>query len=143
MVVFDPPQRIADWVCALRGCQAPTVDAAIGFEVDGDLVSGVYFDAATDNNVFAHIAKVGPLVHESLLIAVAEFVYKHTGLERMTFAVAEHDARTRAFVESMGAKLEATLERAAGPKSDLLLYVLWRGAEFVQRMLARGEVRRG
>lgn len=137
MLILDSPQDIADWVCALRGCTSPTVDAAIGVQVDGDLVAGVYFDAATDNNVFAHIANIGPVLPESLLRAVAAFIYRDLHLTRMTFAVTEGNKKTIKLVEGMGAKLEASLEQAGDEKRDLLLYVLWRDAPFVQRMLAR------
>lgn len=134
MIVYDDPQAIADWVCGYHGYAAPTVDSAVGFVVDGQLVAGVYFENMTPNNIFAHITSVGGVLPKSLLAAVAHYVYVELDLERMTFAVPSDNAAVVSLVRGMGAEREATLERAFGD-ADMDLYVLWRGAEFAQRML--------
>lgn len=137
MIVVDRAQHVADWVAAQSGVGAPTVDAAIGYEVDGQLRAGVYFDCLTGSNVFAHIAASTMTLPPDLLIAVAQYAFRQLGLRRMTFAVAADNTRTIDFVRGMGAPMEALLRHAAG-QSDLLLFVLWADSPFPQRLLTRG-----
>jgi hypothetical protein len=127
VIVYEPAQDIANWVAAQLGNEAPLVDAAIGYQVDGVLRAGVYFDTMTRNNIFAHIASEAPMLPRSLLTAVGKYVYKQLALERMTFAVPEDNARARSLVLALGSHLEARLRRACGD-CDLLLYALWRDA---------------
>lgn len=136
MIVYEPAQDIADWVAARVGAEAPLVDAAIGFEQDGQLRAAVYFDVAHENNIFAHIASDAVHVPVSLMRAVAAYVYDQLGLTRMTFAVSEANTRACKFVRAMGAQLEARLRDACGD-SDLLLFVLWRDTPFARRIMAR------
>lgn len=142
VLVLDQPQYVANWVAALGGEVAPTVDTAIGVEYEGDLYGGVYFDSMTANNIFAHIAFVGGILPPGLLMSVGDYVYKQLKLDRMTFAVPANNRRTVAFVEKMGAQLEASLSRACGD-CDLLLYALWRTDPYAQKILARTETHYG
>lgn len=133
-LVTDRSQDVANWVASQYGGDAPSVDAAIGYADDtGQLTAGVFFDGATDNNVFAHIASVGPLPI-SLTRAVARFVYHQLGMERMTFFFSEKHTKVQNLVVTMGAAFEARLASAfAG--ADGLLYVLWRDSPFVRALL--------
>lgn len=143
MLVFDEPQRVANWVAAQCGNDAPTVDAAIGFEKDGELRAGVYFDGMTDNNIFAHIASVAATLPKSLLAAVAVYVFTQLKLDRMTFAVASKNYAAGRLVRDMGATLEARLQDACGHGNDLNLYRLRADDEFSRRMLAQAELDHG
>lgn len=134
MLITDRPQYIADWVCAQRGVSAPPALAGIGFEYEGDLVAGVYFDAMTANNVFAHIASSASVMPKSMLMAVAYYVYEVLGIDRMTFAVPSNNLTLTKFVVGLGAVIEGSMKRAAG-NCDMDLYVLWKDAPFPQRML--------
>lgn len=142
VLVVDRPQYVADWVASQSGEVAPTVDAALGFEYEGDLRAGVYFDAMTGNNIFAHIASTLHTLPRSLVIATAIYVYEQAELDRMTFAVAAGNHKTVKLVLSMGAELEGTLEKAAGRGlvgCDLYLFVLWKDSPFIQRILGKAE----
>ena len=133
-LVLDDPQRVADWVGEQMGHAAPTVDAAIGLEIDGKLVSGVYFDCLGGNNVFAHIAG---RPSKGLLTAVAVYVFEQLELDRMTFQVPANNARACAFVAGMGASMEAVLLDGHARGTSLLLFSLWKDSPFSQRMLSR------
>jgi hypothetical protein len=135
MVVYGRDVEVADWVASRWGSPAPAVNAALGFERDGELVAGVYFDGLTDNNIFAHIACADSMPIQ-LLRAVAQYVYEDIGLGRMTFAVSAGNPKAITFVEALGARQEAQLHRACGDH-DLLLFVLWRNDPVAQRMLSR------
>lgn len=136
-LVFDEPQRVATWVAACSGSDAPMVDAAIGYEDEyGRLTAGVYFDAMNENNIFAHIASVARVLPRSLLQAVTIYVVCQLKHERVTFAVSDANTQAKTLVEAMGAKQEARLSRACG-NHDLLLYVLWANDPFPQRLLKR------
>lgn len=137
LLVPDRPQEVADWVAAQSGRDAPSVDAAIGYEVNGTLKAGVYFDALTSNNIFAHIASSATTMPPDLLTAVVRYVYLQLKLTRMTFQVSSGDAKTVEFVRGMGALHEATLRQGCAPH-DLILFVLWAKDSFPQRLLTRG-----
>jgi RimJ/RimL family protein N-acetyltransferase len=135
MVVYGRDTEVANWVAARWGAPAPAVNSALGFERDGELIAGVYFDGLTDNNIFAHVA-CDDGMPVPLLRAVAQYVYQHIGLERMTYAVSAGNLKAIAFVTALGATKEAQLRRACGDH-DLLLFALWRTDPFAQRMLSR------
>ena len=126
-LVYDRPQEVADWVAAQDGNAAPTADAAIGFDLDGRLIGGVYFDGHAPNNIFAHIAVNGQAVPRSLIKACGQYVYRQLDLERMTFAVASNNERAIRLMDYLGAEYEGRLKRACGD-ADLLLFVLWRSS---------------
>lgn len=134
-LVYDRPQQVADWVASQCGVEAPTVDAAIGFETGGELVAGVYFDAPTPNNAFAHIASTAGVLPRALLCAVVTYVYVQLGMERMTFLVSSENKRVLDFVMAMGARMEGGMRRAFGPAADGLWFVLWRDDPFAQNLL--------
>lgn len=136
-LVTDRPQDVADWVAAQSGREAPSVDSAIGLEVDGALKAGVYFDGLTTNNVMAHIASSATTMPPALLQAVAQYVYRQLGLTRMSFPVSSGDLGVLDFVLGMGARQEAVLRRGCDPH-DLILFVLWEKDYFPQRLLNRG-----
>lgn len=136
-LVFDRPQLVADWVAAQIGATAPSVDAAIGYEIDGTLMAGVYFDGYRQNNIFAHIAAKTSMFPQSLLAAVAKYVFHQLSLGRMTFAADCGDARLLAFLRGMGAEHEATLKQGSDGR-DTYLFVLWDTSEFPRRLLNRG-----
>lgn len=134
-LVLDNPQRVADWVGAYMGHTAPSVDAAIGYEVNGELKAGVYFDCMTDNNIFAHIASAAH-APVSMLEAVARYVFEQLKLSRLSFPVPANNFKTRKFVTDMGCYEEARLHRAAGAH-DVIVYVMWSDDSFVLRLLSR------
>ncbi|MGL4651544.1 MAG: hypothetical protein ACRC1H_19210, partial [Caldilineaceae bacterium] len=124
------------------GNEAPTVDAAIGIEVDGALQAGVYFDGYTENNIFAHIASSMHTLPRSLLRAVAVYVFEQLKLSRMTFAVSSGNHAAVLLVTRMGAGLEAMLRGACGAH-NLNLYTLWADAPFARRILEMSETDHG
>lgn len=136
-LVFDSPQRVADWVSAQIGGHAPAVDAAIGYEIDGVLRAGVYFDGYCQNNIFAHIAADTAMFPQSLLAAVAKYVFVQLGLSRMTLPADCGDARLLQFIHGLGAQHEATLKQASDGR-DMYLFVLWDSSDFPRRLLTRG-----
>lgn len=139
MLVLDEPQKVADWVAAQSGDAAPTVDAAIGFEQDGQLVAGVYFDGMTENNIFAHIANTAQVLPRPMLVAVAVYVFTQLRLTRMTFAVASDNHAGVQLVCGMGAQLEGRLHDACGHGRHLNLYRLGAENDFSRRVLAQAE----
>lgn len=123
-LVYGQDQRIADWVGARCYGSAPTVDAAIGWESDGALKAGVYFDAPLPNTVFAHVASVAPVFPRTLLGAVCVYAFRQLGVERLTFMVSETNRAVLDFLFRLGARYEATLHKACGDASAVLM-VLW------------------
>jgi hypothetical protein len=134
MLVYDDPQRVADWVGEQVGAVAPTVDAAIGYESGGELKAGVYFDCMTGSNIFCHIASTADVLPRELLRAVAVYAFNQAKLKRLTFPIPADNIPAAMFVRGMGAKLEAILDEAWGDH-DLHMYVLWANDEFPQRLL--------
>lgn len=126
-LVLDEDARICAWLDAQMGYQTPSpVKASIGYEIDGELVTGVVFDNVTDNNVFAHIANTRRRgISWELLGACYAFMFGQLGLERVTFLVREDNERCLRMVQKMGAQFEARLARAC-KTCDQLIYVLWR-----------------
>lgn len=136
-LVFDDNDRVSRWLSAQMGDHSPNpiILPSIGVERDGWIVAAVCFDSIEPNNLDAHIASTVSPVPVELLRAVANYAYVQCGVERMTFRIDEANTRTRKFVEKMGAKLEARLERAHGDR-DTLLYVLWKDEDFLRRLAA-------
>ena len=137
VLVFDRHQEVTDWVCAQAGNVPPVASSAMGVEVDGHLVAGIYFDSLTQNNVFGHLAftKALPLDGRlALMRACAVYVYQQLGLERATLAFPADHRGVLGLAEFSGAQYEGRLRRAFGDV-DMLLYVLWRDAPFIQTLL--------
>jgi hypothetical protein len=133
-LVWDRPQYVADWVAAQSGHVAPSVDAAIGLESRGRMVSGVYFDGLNGNNIFAHVAG-RPSV--GLLQALVVYLRWQLRIGRVTFQVPEDNGPAARFVLKMGAKLEAKLADAARPGVALNLYGIHLDCPLSQRLLTR------
>ncbi len=135
-VVFDEDVRVGAWLDEQMGYAVPSVvKPSIGYEVDGQLVAGVVFDNATDNNVFAHMAStVETGVPQELLSACYLYTFGQMRLERVSLLVREDNVRCRKFVEKWGAELEARLVRAC-KACDQLIYVLWRNPALDAKLL--------
>lgn len=134
MLVFDNA-RVSRWLAAKLGDESPdpVVLPGVGVERDGQIVAATCFDAIEPNNLYAHIASDVFPVPIDMLREVARYAYEQCGVQRMTFRIDEANKTCIRFVEKMGAKLEARLEKAHGDR-DTLLYVLWSDAEFLQRL---------
>jgi hypothetical protein len=141
-LILDKAQYVANWVAAQSGNYAPTVDAAIGIEKDGELVAGVYFDCLTTNNIFAHIANTAELLPIGLLRAVATYVYVDLGIQRMTFVVSAGNEAVCNLVIRMGGWIEGVMRKADG-EHDCYLFALWVNEPFVQRVLKQSEESHG
>jgi len=133
-LVLDQPQEVADWVAAQLGDVAPTVDAAIGYEVDGELRAGVYFDGLSGSNVFCHVANTSEMFPADLLRATVVYVVQQMKLRRATFAVDSANRKVCALLKGMGAEHEATLTDVYDG-GDMLLYTLRGSDPFPQRLL--------
>jgi hypothetical protein len=128
---------VTTWVAQQLGySDPPPAYTSIGFEREGDLVAGVYFDGMSDTNVFAHIASNGRLLPRQLLDAVCEFVYDRLGAKRMTFMVYDTNERCLDFVRALGAEFESCIVQGHSG-GDVLLYALWRDRGYNQRRVAR------
>lgn len=139
-VVLDEDGRVCAWIDdQMRHPHPSPPKASIGYERNGTLVAAVMFDNLTDNNVFAHIASRAVIFPIELLKAVALYVFHQLNVGRVTFMVHADNARCIRFVEKMGARLEARLERGTS-RSDTLLYVLWRDTGFHARLKAAGRI---
>lgn len=136
--MLDRPQYVADWVARRSGGMAPTVDAAIGVEHDGQLRAGVYFDGLTSNNIFAHIANDLPMIPRLLLAAGMRYVFRQLELERVTFAFPSGHSTVLRLMSHLGAQYEGRLRRAFGAQ-DMLWFVLWGGAPMAQAYMNRTE----
>jgi RimJ/RimL family protein N-acetyltransferase len=126
-LLLDDDARVNAWLDGQMGyAVASSIKPAIGFERDGELVAGVVFDNATDNNVFAHMAStVTTGVPIELLSACYLYAFKQLGLARVSLLVRADNVRCLRFIEKWGATLEARIERAC-KACDQLIYVLWR-----------------
>lgn len=123
-LVYGQDQRVADWVGAQCYGSAPTVDAAIGYELNGELRAGVYFDAPTPNTIFAHVASTLDVAPRRLVAAVFAYVFRQLGMERLTFLVSGDNVKALELVQHLGARYEGALERAFG-KAAGVWFVLW------------------
>lgn len=136
-LVYGDDDRVTAWVAEQCGDGvAPPAYASIGYERNGDLVAGAYFDGMTQTNVFAHIASTSHTIPRALLVAVVDYAYRQCGARRMTFMVRDDNHKCIDMVLGMGAKLESVI--TYGHESgDVLLFVLWEDGKFVGRLAAR------
>lgn len=133
-LVLDAPQRVADWVGAKCGMPAPSVDAAIGYESNGELTAGVYFDGMLPNTVFAHIASEATVMPRGLLGATCRYAFRQLGVERITFMVSDLNFQAVDFIVRLGATQEARLCRAFG-RHDALIYTFWSSCRWAHRLI--------
>ena len=128
---------VTTWVALQLGqSEPPPAYTSIGYERDGALVAGVYFDGMSDTNVFAHIASNGRLLPRELLDKTCEFVYDHLGAKRMTFMVYDTNEPCLSFIKALGAEPEGRIVQGHSG-GDVLLYALWGDRGYNQRRLAR------
>jgi hypothetical protein len=133
-LVVDDDERVTQWV-AQHSAGGPTPPAylAVGYEREGELIAGVYFDNCTDTNVFAHIASTAHTLPVEFLAYVAFMAYETLGCKRMTFVVADNNIPCLKLVVGLGAVLEATIKH--GHKhGDTYLFALWDTNEFYRRL---------
>jgi RimJ/RimL family protein N-acetyltransferase len=135
-LVYGEDERVTAWVAAQCGDDPPPPTAAIGYERDGELVAGVFFDGCSDNNVFCHIATTGLLPWELLRAAMA-YVYRQLGFERMTLMVRDDNEKCISLCNKLGAELEGVMTRAY-VGGDILLFVLWNTNKFWRRLCESG-----
>lgn len=133
-LVYGQDERVTRWVAQQCGedCPPPAY-ASIGYERNGDLVAGVFFDGRTETNLFAHIASSSSLIPSAFLYAVARFAYGHLGVRRMTFMVKDDNLACVRMVMSMGAYREAVLVQGHA-KGDTLLFALWDDCDLYRRL---------
>jgi hypothetical protein len=134
-LVYGQDQRVADWVGTQCGYSVPPVTAAIGWEVDGELRAGVYFESALPNTVFAHIASVAGTMPRQLLRAVCLFAFRQMGVERITLIVSTANTQVLSFVTHLGAAFEGSLRRAFGD-ADGAVFAFWRDSYWAKRLMA-------
>lgn len=137
MLVYGQDERVTRWVAAQVGdSEPPPAYASIGFERDGELVAGVFFDNYTGTNIFAHIAfRRGEMFPRPLLSAVRTYAIDQLKVRRMTFVVRDTNRECIRFVQKLGAKAEARLHEAH-PEGDLLLWVVWHDNPTMLRLTA-------
>jgi hypothetical protein len=135
-LVYGQDERVCSWVAKQSGEIAPPVVAAVGWEKDGQLTAGIYFDVRSSNNVFAHIASTGLMPWELLAAAMA-YAFRQIEVDRVTFMIDDNNKKCLDFVETMGAFREGTL-RNARKGGDILLYVLWKDNRFWKKLCETG-----
>lgn len=135
-LVLDQDERVSGWVAGRCNTIAPPTVATIGWERDGELTAGIYFDTMGSNNVFAHIASEG-LMPWQLLAAAMGYAYEQLGVDRVTLMVDDNKEACLKFVESLGAEHEATMVRAR-KGGDVKLYVLWKHNRFWAKLCETG-----
>ena len=140
-LVYGQDERVTRWVAQQCGedCPPPAY-ASIGYERNGDLVAGVFFDGRTETNLFAHIASSSTLIPPEFLYAVARFAYEHLGVRRMTFMVKDSNIPCVRMVQGMGAICEAVLEHGHA-NGDTLLFVLWSDCSLYRRLRDKFDVK--
>lgn len=137
--VFDQDARVTRWVADQLGHQhAPPAYSSIGWERDGELVAGVFFDGMTETNVFAHTACSGGVFPRGLLIEVYRFVFERLGAKRMTFMVNDNNLPCVNFVTRLGAKLEAVM-RGGHASGNTLIFVLRPEEGFYEILFREGK----
>lgn len=136
-LVYGQDERVSQWVAAQNGEPPPPVVSAIGWERDGELTAGIYFDTMNSNNLFVHIASTGRIVPVEMLAAGFAYAYRQLGLDRLTFMIEDSNKPCIDFVESMGATLEGRL-RGAAKSGDVLLYVAWKTNRFWVKLCETG-----
>lgn len=135
-LVLGQDARVSEWVAERSGTTAPPTVATIGWERDGRLTAGIYFDTMGSNNVFAHIASEG-LMPWQLLAAAMGYAYDQLKLDRVTLMVDDDNEACLSFVRALGAELEATLKQAR-KGGDVRLYVLWKDNRFWRKLCDTG-----
>lgn len=136
-LVVGKDTYVTTWVAMQLGqSEPPPAYSSIGFEREGFLVAGVYFDGMSDTNVFAHIASNGRMLPRELLDATCSFVYDQLGAKRMTFMVYDTNDACLSFIKSLGAEYEGRIAQGHSG-GDVLLFALWRDRGYNQRRVAR------
>jgi RimJ/RimL family protein N-acetyltransferase len=139
-LVYGQDERVTAWVAAQVGAPAPPSYASIGFERDGELVAGVYFENYTGSNIFAHIAFSGDVFPRELIAAVYAYATVQLTCKRMTFLIWDNNEPCINFVIRMGASLEGRMADGH-PKGDVYIFTLWHDnpqlCNLVNRILER------
>lgn len=124
MIVTDK-DRIGPWVCdRTGGTYEPTTSAAIGWEQDGELVSGVLYDMYNGRSICMHVAAEKPVTRTFTKVAF-DYAFNQLGVGKVIGLVdSTNDAALR-FDRKLGFVEEARIQDA-GKYGDLVLLSMTR-----------------
>jgi RimJ/RimL family protein N-acetyltransferase len=120
-LIFDQPQRVAEWVCARIGGAPHAHMTAIGQEVNGTLISGVIFEMYTGRSIAMHVAGEGRWASHQFISTCFRYCFNQLKVSKVLGFVDSSNAAARRFDEHIGFTLEATVTGAA-EGGDLLIY---------------------
>lgn len=136
-LILDQDARVTAWVAERSGSgPAPPTYFAIGYEDQGELVCGAYFDGCTETNIFAHVASARHTFPQEFLVAIAVTLFDVFDYSRVTLMIRDNNQPAISAAVTIGASLEAVLKQGHA-KGDTLLFVLWRDNLFARKLLQR------
>jgi len=133
-------EHVARWVMDGVGRYTEGM-VGIGWEVDGELVSGVAFENYNGSNMFGHQRRTKP-PPKSYWAEVAWYIFVFCGVKRLTAIVECDNIRAIKLNKHIGFETEITLSDA-GRHGDLLVMVLradkckplkWKRCEALQKV---------
>lgn len=122
-IVWDEPQRVAEWVCArVGGSFNPGESTAIGLEKDGAMIAGVLFDHYLVRSIAMHVAgEGGHWMTRDFARACFGYAFNQLKVCKVLGLVDSANHAARRYDEHLGFRLEATIT-GAGKTGDLLVY---------------------
>lgn len=121
-LIFDEPQRIADW------CQARIIHfsgwgsapSAVGLEVGGELRAGVVYTNFSGGNVFASIVAEGAL-NRRFLYAIFFNPFMAWQVRHITCAIEASNVKSFKLCSNMGFIQEGCLRESAVNGEDIII----------------------
>ena len=123
MIVCDIPY-VANWVAERTTADPRCTVAAIGWERDGQLICGAFYEQYTGTSVTATIAlEPGSVLPREFLKAIFELPFKAMECIKIIALVAEDNWKSQRFVEHLGFVLETSVADYY-PTGKLLVYAM-------------------
>lgn len=124
MIVTDK-DRIGRWVCERTGgLYEPTSAAAIGWEVDGELVAGTLYDQFNGRSICMHVAAEKP-VTRTFTRTCFDYPFNQLGVQKVIGLVDSTNDSALRFDLHLGFVEEARV-KDAGKFGDLILLTMTR-----------------
>ena len=108
-LVVDFP-RVTTWVANKAAADPRSAFCALGYEVDGELVCGVFYEDYTGSSVTATIAiEPGTMFPREFLREMFSYPFSVWDCKKIIALVADTNEKSKAFVERLGFEREAEI----------------------------------
>lgn len=122
-IVDNDPQRVGEWAASAFGGKWKD-DPAIGFERDGELVAGVYYNSYTVSSIAMH-GRVDGYVPPQWWWFIFAYPFNHLKVKRLSSIVSSANEKSNRLMKHLGFTVEATLLDYCAD-GDGIVYRMWR-----------------